>query len=186
MLEAPAIEMWIEQNPSQGRNIPVITGAAQGALYGAMDILYCSQDEIKTAEKFLTLMNEGKIRPNVDYIMQKVLANIENEDCYPRINRLHGSTALMYWYGDKSIALMSSATKIGYAILLKGIYTFSGWSKMIHYYLDGNAFSKIPLSQEQVEEFICDVWNYPYTDNNEIHTIREWANILKIRDRTSI
>lgn len=94
-------------------------------------------------------------------------------------NVFEGSSLLVAALGVNAVKLFASTAKLGYGLVLKGITSFNKWVSGMHNSLDALFKDNTELTDEQIDEFIKSMWDYPFAYNGETHTIAEWSSLIE-------
>lgn len=71
--------------------------------------------------------------------------------------------------------ILVAGVKLGYTYVKDGVYKFNDWRKAMRSKL-ADPFSKaMKLTDAEIDEFIQDMWNYPYSIDGQTKLLREWA-----------
>lgn len=87
---------------------------------------------------------------------------------------------------SKEIEMLSEfvtlSLKIGYTYIQEGICDFQQWSKAMKdgFVANTSLFTVLNLTNAEVDKFIEDTWNSPFTMDGETKLLKEWAFVQKI------
>ena len=71
--------------------------------------------------------------------------------------------------------ILVAGVKLGYTYVKDGVYKCNDWRKAMRSKL-ADPFSKaMKLTDAEIDEFIQDMWNYPYSIDGQTKLLREWA-----------
>ena len=74
--------------------------------------------------------------------------------------------------------ILVAGVRLGYAYVKTGITKFEEWTKAMHGKLASPLAESMKLTHAEIDEFIMDMWEYPYTVDGETRLLKEWASIL--------
>lgn len=74
--------------------------------------------------------------------------------------------------------ILVAGVRLGYAYVKTGITKFEEWTKAMHGKLASPLAESMKLTHAETDEFIMDMWEYPYTVDGETRLLKEWASIL--------
>ena len=124
----------------------------------------------------------GRTEDSADDIISSAFGEITDILTHPmRLprDRFYDATSLVAALGVNAIKLFGATAKLGYGLVLKGFHNYKKWASNMHTYLDDLFKQHTKLTDEQMDEFIKSMWDYPFAYKGEVHTVGEWASILE-------
>lgn len=75
--------------------------------------------------------------------------------------------------------LLVAGVRLGYTYIKDGITKFNDWKDTMRNKLAVPFSNAMKLTNAEIDEFINDMWEYPYTINNETKLLKDWAAIME-------
>ena len=98
-------------------------------------------------------------------------------------NQQNDVSSVISALGVKAFKLIGSFAKLGYGLILNGIFSFVEWRIQMRNYTE-SILSKGGFSDSNIDELIEMVWDSRFKHNGESHTMREWAVKYQQETRT--
>lgn len=73
--------------------------------------------------------------------------------------------------------LIVAGAKVGYALIRKGLTSFSKWSAEMRRNIQ-EPMAAVGITGSELDEWIDEMWNCSFTVDGATHSVREWASIL--------
>lgn len=74
--------------------------------------------------------------------------------------------------------ILATAARLGYQFLKKGFRSLQNFREKIREVIGDPLKQVVGYSDAEIDEFINEIWDAPYTMNGETHKISEWASII--------
>ena len=96
-------------------------------------------------------------------------------------DQLNDVTTVVAALGVRAFKLIGSFCKLGYGLILNGIYSYNKWRQQIRSHTE-SILSNAGFSEADIDEFIEMVWDAPFKYNGVSLTMREWAAKLEAEE----